>query len=138
MQSLPGRTFIVGGDFNAARQMDGARHSKGGNQEFFRTIEEAGFVNCVAPSHETEEVQTYFKKGGGPYQLDHLHADRDLAEMLTGCRVLTGPVEELDLSDHAPWLPNSTRAGEAHEPAVTGPVTATAPTRVGRRGSSAS
>lgn len=98
---LPGKTFLVGGDLNAARLMDQSPSMAGGNCEFFDKIEASGFHSALAKFHDGE-VQTYFKKNSRPYQLDHLYCDEESLKRLSRCRVLDHPVTALNLSDHAP------------------------------------
>jgi hypothetical protein len=105
MRFLPERNFVAGGDLNAARLMDEVYGpddpSFGGNKQFFDQLEQSGFSNCMAKFHKSE-IQTYFKDGKRPYQLDHLHCSAALRSSLISCQVLTHPVEALSLSDHAP------------------------------------
>ncbi|MGH8542089.1 MAG: endonuclease/exonuclease/phosphatase family protein [Gammaproteobacteria bacterium] len=98
---LPEKSFIVGGDFNAARLMDQSSWMAGGNSEFFDKIESSGFRSALAKFHDGE-VQTYFKKNSRPYQLDHLYCDEESLGRLARCMVIEHPVKALDLSDHAP------------------------------------
>lgn len=107
LKRLTGSRFVVGGDFNAARLMDDVPRFVGGNRDYFHRIEEAGFVNCLRPFIESEEVQTFFQEGRRPYQLDHLHADKETFQSITSCTVEAFPVVELKLSDHAPIVAES-------------------------------
>lgn len=100
---LSGKSFLVGGDFNAARLMDDFSWMAGGNSEFFDSIETKGFNSTLQKFHEGE-VQTYFKRNNNPYQLDHLYCSGDLVDGIKRCDVIEHPVTILDLSDHAPII----------------------------------
>lgn len=103
MRLLPGRCFVAGGDFNAARSMDQMSWSVSGNVEFFDRIEASGFRPALGRFHNGE-VQTYFKAKQHPYQLDHLYCDPNSLGKLASCQVVNHPVTDLELSDHAPII----------------------------------
>jgi tetratricopeptide (TPR) repeat protein len=96
-----GTRFIIGGDWNTALLFD-TTYGPRGNEEFFNRMEQSGLHNAHGKFHSQEE-QSYFKKGKGPYQLDHVFCDQDTLDQLTMCDVRSmWPVQEL--SDHAPLV----------------------------------
>ena len=94
-----GRRFIAGGDLNAALLFDEVYWPRG-NAEWFGRVGAAGWVDCRARFYDDEQ-QTFFRKGTGQYQLDHLFVDQNSAAALLSFTVLDG-AESLKLSDHAP------------------------------------
>ena len=70
--------------------------------EFFERMVSAGWCEIARQFH-AEEVQTYFKAGKGPYQLDHVFAGALLGEAAVRFDVVRSePV--LAVSDHAALL----------------------------------
>lgn len=92
---------IVAGDWNTARRLDEVCGNRG-NHEFFERMSKAGWIEFARCFHE-EEVQTYFKKGKGPYQLDHAFVSDDLVCPENTFEVAATP-EVLAVSDHAPLV----------------------------------
>jgi hypothetical protein len=93
------RRFIVSGDWNTARLFDSVYPGTAGT-EFFDRARERGWFECVRKIHEAE-VQTWFRTGNRPYQLDHAFCDSALGDQLQGVRIATDGPLELGLSDHA-------------------------------------
>ena len=92
---------IIGGDWNTARLFD-KTYGPRGNSEFFERMVSAGWCEIARQFH-AEEVQTYFKAGKGPYQLDHVFAGALLGEAAVRFDVVRSePV--LAVSDHAALL----------------------------------
>ena len=90
---------VLGGDWNAARLFDTV-YGPRGNQEFFDRMAETGWHEVMRRFHKNEH-QTYFRKGRGPYQLDHVFVSSALLSGLASARVETeGGVRSA--SDHAP------------------------------------
>lgn len=99
---LRDKPFIVGGDLNSSLTFDknyGGRE----NEVLFANLAGSGYVD-LRPRHELDEVQTYFKPGAHPYQLDHVYADTGTEVRVTSWEVLTDVAAGLGLSDHAPIL----------------------------------
>lgn len=91
--------FVFGGDLNSSLMFD----KKPGGQEarLFENLANLGFKD-TRPRHSSAEVQTFFKSGKRPFQLDHVYADESTEQRVTRWEVLAGVAEELKLSDHAP------------------------------------
>jgi endonuclease/exonuclease/phosphatase family metal-dependent hydrolase len=101
-EMVRGRRFIAAGDWNTARLFDAAYGGTAG-AEFFDRAREHGWVECARKLHP-EEVQTWFRAGNRPYQLDHVFCDPALGERLQAVRVAAEAATELGLSDHAPLV----------------------------------
>lgn len=98
---VEGQRFIVSGDWNAARLFDSTWGGTAG-VEFFARPKDRGWYDCVWETRG-EEVQTFFREGNAPYQLDHAFCDQNTTrESSLPARVLTEAVTELGLSDQAP------------------------------------
>jgi hypothetical protein len=97
-----GRPFIVAGDWNTARLFDSTLPGAAG-AEFFARAREKGWFECVWEKLGME-VQTWFRAGNRPYQLDHVFCDTALGQQLRDVRVATEAASELRLSDHAPLI----------------------------------
>jgi hypothetical protein len=67
------RQFIIAGDWNTARLFDSSLPGTAG-AEFFARARERGWFECVWEKLG-EEVQTWFRAGNRPYQLDHAFCD---------------------------------------------------------------
>lgn len=94
------RRFIVAGDWNVARLIDQKQPGTGG-REFFERVHAQGWFDCVWEKHG-EELQTFFRGSGEPYQDDHVFCDPGLGARLQDVRVASDAVVDLRLSDHAP------------------------------------
>ena len=71
------------------------------NARLFSNLADQGYVD-TRPRHWADEVQTFFREGRRPFQLDHVFADAKTESLVTSWRVLREPVESHDASDHAP------------------------------------
>jgi hypothetical protein len=96
------RQFIIAGDWNTARLFDSSNPGTAG-AEFFARARERGWFECVWEKRG-EEVQTWFRAGDRPYQLDHAFCDPALGNRLQTVRVATEAAADLGLSDHAPLI----------------------------------
>lgn len=95
-----GRKFVFGGDLNSGYLFDTVyRHDN--NKIMFENMRQQGFID-LRLAHSDLEQQTYFKKGKGPYQLDHLFGDVDTVDRIASWEVLTYVAKDMQLSDHAP------------------------------------
>lgn len=98
---LPSRgcPAVLGGDWNTARLFDRVYRPRG-NQQFFDRMQASGWHEAMR-KFNPDEVRTYFCKGRGPYQLDHVFLTSDLFARLTGASV-AATEDVLRASDHAP------------------------------------
>ena len=96
---LGGSHFFMGGDLNSARLFDSKSNQE--NRRLFENLDALGYRDTRL-RHHADEVQTFFKSGCRPFQLDHVFADRETESRVSSWRVLTEPVTGLNLSDHAP------------------------------------
>jgi len=96
---LSGSPFLCGGDLNSALLFDSPRSQE--NARLFSNLADQGYVD-TRPRHWADEVQTFFREGRRPFQLDHVFADAKTESLVTSWRVLREPVESHDASDHAP------------------------------------
>jgi hypothetical protein len=96
------RQFIIAGDWNTARLFDSSSPGTAG-AEFFARARERGWFECVW-ENRGEEVQTWFRPGNRPYQLDHAFCDPARGDRLQRVRVATDATTDLGLSDHAPLI----------------------------------
>lgn len=96
------KPFLVGGDWNTARLFDEVYWPRG-NVEFFERMEKHGLYDCVFSQHG-KEIQTWFREGDNPYQLDHLFCDENSLTQIQTCEIDQYPAEKLNLSDHAPVI----------------------------------
>jgi exonuclease III len=93
--------FVCGGDLNSALLFD-KNYRKTSNRALFDNLAALGFVD-LRPRHFAEEQRTFFAKGTGHYQLDHVFSDAGTEARTRSWRVLTeAVVRDLPLSDHAP------------------------------------
>lgn len=99
-QKLAGKRFIVGGDLNVSLLHDEGRGGKASMKQL-RLLAEAGFVD-IRKKFIEQEMQSFFKAGSKPSQLDHLFADEALYQAAANWVVMTEVVADLQLSDHAP------------------------------------
>lgn len=93
--------FVVGGDWNTARQFD-VQYPAWGNssRQFFDRMAEWKWAETLRRDYP-EEIGTYLDPACYPYELDHLFTDRGLHDRLTRCTVIhEAPLAEM--SDHAP------------------------------------
>jgi exonuclease III len=103
---LRDRRFLAGGDLNSSLLMDEVqRHDE--TARLFANMHDAGMVD-LRPRQSAHEQQTYFKKGRRPHQLDHVFADAQTEATVLSWRVDPTPVVELELSDHAPIIVETT------------------------------
>lgn len=99
---VEGKTFIVGGDLNAARLAEKVWPGYG-HGPFFDKLAHSVFFDCHQHLHGREE-QTFFRKGSiHPFQDDHLFVSHDLEQCVRSCYVLDNEVVR-GLSDHAPLV----------------------------------
>jgi endonuclease/exonuclease/phosphatase (EEP) superfamily protein YafD len=96
------RPFLVAGDWNTARLFDSTYPGTAG-AEFFARAHENGWFECVWEKRRAE-VQTWFRRGNRPYQLDHVFSDPALGQRLQEAWVATEAAQALRLSDHAPVI----------------------------------
>jgi hypothetical protein len=89
---------IVAGDWNTARLLDES-YGRGGNHEFFERMHQAGWHEIARRFYPTE-TQTFFKRGGGPYQLDHAFVTAEIASATTKFEIVSSDAI-LAVSDHA-------------------------------------
>ena len=97
---LAGNRFVAGGDLNSSLRFDRV-YRRDANRKLFANLDRAGLKDLRLP-FSAEEHRTYFKKGRGPYQLDHVFADAETRDATRGWRVLAEASSGLGLSDHAP------------------------------------
>ena len=99
--------ILIAGDFNMDRRMDenptGYRFAKKGttpHNDFFNTIEDMGFQDCVK-KFDKDPIQThYHSRSKFPWELDHMFATKELFDSLTNIVV----PQTRDLSDHNPII----------------------------------
>jgi len=98
---LPTETVpaVVGGDWNTARLFD-ENYGPRGNREFFERMAETGWHEAMRKFFDSE-VQTYYREGRGPYQLDHVSLTGELYDLL-GLGLVDASDGVLAASDHAP------------------------------------
>lgn len=96
---LLSHNFILGGDLNSSLLFD--KQPGGQEAQLFANLAALGFVD-LRPRHAIEEVQTFFRAGTRPFQLDHVFADEATERAVASWEVLTEVATELRLSDHAP------------------------------------
>jgi exonuclease III len=99
---LKGKRFVFGGDLNSGYLFDVVNHYEN-NKIMFENMRKQGYID-LRLAHSDVEQQTYFKKGKGPFQLDHLYGDTDTAGHTTRWEVLAHVARDLELSDHAPVI----------------------------------
>jgi exonuclease III len=102
-RALPssGASAVLGGDWNTSLRFDEV-YGPRGNAEFFDRMRDSGWCDAMKKFQEAE-VQTYFRAGKGPYQLDHVFLTSDLFSRLRGAEV-TATTQVLAASDHAPII----------------------------------
>ena len=83
---LAGSRFVAGGDLNSSLRFDRV-YRRDANRKLFANLDRAGLKDLRLP-FSAEEHRTYFKKGRGPYQLDHVFADAETRDATRGWRVL--------------------------------------------------
>lgn len=94
------KTFIIGGDLNAAKLAEKVWPGYG-HGPFFDRITHSKFVDCVHKFY-AEEPQTVFRPGQRyAFQDDHLFVSHDLIEKAESCTVLNNAVTRA-VSDHIP------------------------------------
>jgi hypothetical protein len=93
--------FVAGGDLNSSLLFD--KKPGGQEEQLFKNLASLGFVD-TRPRHSETEVQTYFKKGKKPYQLDHVYTDAGTEARVGQWNILSDVALDLGLSDHAPLL----------------------------------
>jgi hypothetical protein len=92
--------FVAGGDLNSGLLFD-TKYGRQSNARLFENLASQGFVDLRKAFHESEQ-QTYFRRGKGPYQLDHVFSDSASAATARSWRVLSEIAAVEGLSDHAP------------------------------------
>jgi endonuclease/exonuclease/phosphatase family metal-dependent hydrolase len=92
--------FLVGGDLNAARDLDKPGRVTG-NNAFFDLARDRGF-RSLTEDRWGEERQTFHRSDSAPYQLDHLLSDASTAGLLGTPIIDDAAVTELRHSDHTP------------------------------------
>jgi endonuclease/exonuclease/phosphatase family metal-dependent hydrolase len=98
------KTFLWGGDLNSAVAFDDQPWSAGGNRQLRTTWEEAGSLDLRLRFYP-EEQRTFFGKGKGPYQMDHVFADAATERRVVDWYVDSGPATcDSPCSDHAPIM----------------------------------
>ena len=99
-ENLLGQSFIVGGDFNAARHLDDVRGGRWfGN--FFRDLIGRGFHDCHWSLHGKEVQSFWGHQALNAYQCDHFFVDRAGAARVVSCEVIASDLVKT-LSDHGP------------------------------------
>lgn len=99
-QNLIGQSFVVGGDFNAARHLDEVQGGRWfGN--FFRDFIGRGFHDCHWSLHGKEVQSFWGHQALNEYQCDHFFVDGARAERVASCEVLSNDLVRT-LSDHGP------------------------------------
>jgi hypothetical protein len=98
---LQGTTFIVGGYLNTARLAETVWPGYG-HGPFFERIRTSMFFDCTSKFHD-HELQTYFRKGGKPWQDDHLFVSHDLADHIMSCNVINNETLQT-FSNHIPLV----------------------------------
>ena len=92
---------IIGGDWNTSLLFDKV-YGPRGNLGFFSRMKETGWFDALK-KFSSDEIQTYYKKNSGPYQLDHIFLTEELYKDLKDGRVQNSN-QILSASDHAPVL----------------------------------
>jgi hypothetical protein len=101
--TVQGRRFLVGGDWNVSPRLWDALHPGDHEAEFFDRAKDDGWIDCDHRP-DADEPQTLFKVGSPAYQPDHAFCDAVTAEALISCKVDPPPARDLKLSDHAPLI----------------------------------
>jgi endonuclease/exonuclease/phosphatase family metal-dependent hydrolase len=95
-----GQSFVVGGDFNAARHYDEV-YKRRRFRPFFDDMQARGFCDCHWTLHGRETQTFWGRQAKNPYQCDHFFADPTTLKSIRRCEVIEyEPVREY--SDHAP------------------------------------
>ncbi len=99
-QSLSGKRFIVGGDFNAARLLD---HVQGGKwfTRYFEHLESRSFCDCHWRQHGKEVQSFWGHQTKNPYQCDHYFVDAETINEVKDCHIIDNS-DVRHLSDHGP------------------------------------
>ena len=97
---LRSNRFVFGGDLNSSLLID-KNQGYSNNRRLFENLKTMGYFDLREGFYE-EEQQTYFKKGNGAFQLDHLYSDAETKATVRSWRVLSDVVTTRKLSDHAP------------------------------------
>ena len=97
---LGSNRFVLGGDLNSSLLLD-KHQGYSNNQNLFKNLKAMGYLDLREGFYE-EEQQTYFKRGNGSFQLDHLYSDAETKATVRSWRVLSEVVTSRNLSDHAP------------------------------------
>lgn len=99
-QKFAGQRFIAGGDLNVSLLHDERRGGKANKQQL-DSLAEVGFFD-IRKKFIEQEMQSFFKAGSSPSQLDHLFTNPTLLESAVNWLVMTEVVADLQFSDHAP------------------------------------
>ena len=94
--------FVVGGDLNLSLLWDQST-GKNTSRNIFSNLNTRGFHRLGPLTYETE-IQTYWKRNSGPFQLDHLFSDSASIKNLDTFTSVPELVTSLNLSDHCPVL----------------------------------
>lgn len=107
-QKFANQRFVAGGDLNVSLLHDENRGGKTSKLQL-NSFADAGFLD-IRKKFIEQEMQSFFKTGSRPSQLDHLFADATLLESALNWEVMTEVVADLQLSDHAPIVAHFTLA----------------------------
>jgi endonuclease/exonuclease/phosphatase family metal-dependent hydrolase len=95
MSSRMSAPLVIAGDFNEARAWDASNRGHTCSTEFFKAIQEAGFIDITFRDWHNEERPT---RRGPDYQLDHVFASGVIEGLVEADDV---ELVHDDLSDHA-------------------------------------
>lgn len=103
-----GGRFIFGGDWMETWLWD-RKHGTKNHGQFFDRAAADGWVESTSRCFGVSEIdlRTWYGRRGGkstPYQLDRIFLDRQLADCISNCDVISHPAQHLKLSDHAPLV----------------------------------
>jgi exonuclease III len=94
------QTFVVGGDFNAARHYDDV-YKRPVFRPFFDDMQARGFCDCHWKLHGRETQSFWGRQAKNPYQFDHFFVDPTTLKSVRRCEVIH--YERVsEYSDHAP------------------------------------
>ncbi len=94
--------LVVGGDFNAARLWDDAKH-KTAYRPFFEAMAAAAFYDCTWRKNGREQQSFWRDEGALPLQDDHIFVNETWGAKVSQCSVIDN-AEVRRLSDHGPVL----------------------------------
>jgi hypothetical protein len=99
LKQLVGPRFLAAGDWNTGRTQSSAR----AGAEFFDRAHDSGWFEPVWDKFEKEE-RTWYGKGQGLVQDDHVFCDPALGELVHEAWAAGETASRLRLSDHAPLI----------------------------------